>query len=375
MSHAYILPHLPIGHLNLSFLFDIFGQAVGYLSRYDGMISHMSYANVMLSPLLAQEAVLSSKIEGTQSTLDEVYTLEAGETGTDEQTRDVQEILNYREALRYGNKCLRERGITLGLIREIHKILLGSVRGQNKSPGLIRTTQNWIRRRGCTIEEASYVPPSPLTVESYLENWQHHLQTSTEHPLLLAAILHAQFELIHPFNDGNGRIGRLLIPLILTQKGILSRPVFYLSEYFERHRDTYTGLLNQLHRHPGSAWQEWVRFFLQAVQSQARENDRRATAMLRLHTELSQRVREITNSPYGGPLLDAIFESPVFTKSYICKRIDGPAVSSLQRMIDLLTKEGILTVKSQARGRRPAFYQLREVILIAEGNPIRYWQY
>lgn len=375
MSQAYLLPHLPIGHLDRGALFETFGKAVGVLSHYDGMICHMPYANVMLSPLMAQEAVLSSKIEGTQSTLDDVYTMEAGEEGTDTQTRDLQEIRNYREALRYGSKCLAERGITLGLIRELHAILLDSVRGKDKTPGQIRTSQNWIGHRGCSLAEASYVPPAPLAVESYLENWLEHLQRSTEHPLLQAAILHAQFELIHPFNDGNGRIGRLLIPLILTQKQTLCRPVFYLSEYFEQHREDYTGLLNQLHRTPETAWQEWVLFFLEAVHVQAQENDRRAAAMLRLHTELKERVRSITHSPYGVPLLDAVFESPVFTKSYICRRVDGPGASSLQRMVDALTKEGILTIKSPGSGRRPTFYQLREVIQIAEGKPIRYWEY
>lgn len=374
MNTAYILPYLPIANLDKSALFQVFGEAVSAISRYDGMIYNMPYANVLLSPLMAQEAVLSSKIEGTQSTLDEVYALEAGEAGTEAQERDVQEIKNYREALRYANLNVKDRGITLGLIKEIHSILLNSVRGKDKTPGLIRTTQNWIGSRGCTIENASYVPPSPIAVEGYLENWLEYMACRDEHPLISAAILHAQFELIHPFNDGNGRVGRLLIPLVFTNKNILCRPAFYLSEYFEQHRDEYTSRLNNLHKNPES-WQLWVQFFLEAVRVQAMENNRRANAMVKLHADLKTDVRKITNSPYGVPLLDAIFETPIFTKSYMCRRIPDLTSSSLQRMVDLLVKNDIITVKSPAKGRSPAFYQLAEVTKVAEGKPIRYWDY
>ena len=374
MNSSFVLPYLPIPELNRNNLFQTFGDAVSSICRYDGMIYNMPYANVLLSPLMAQEAVLSSKIEGTQSTLDEVYSLEAGEAGTEEQERDVQEIINYREALRYANLNVYDRGLTIGLIKEIHAILLDSVRGKDKTPGLIRTTQNWIGSRGCSIEEASYVPPSPVAVESYLENWLEYLSADNEHPIIKAGILHAQFELIHPFNDGNGRVGRLLIPLILTCKHTLCRPAFYLSEYFERHRNQYTNHLNSLHQ-TQEAWQDWILFFLEAVNVQAKENNRRANAMVKLHTELKTRVRKITNSPYGVPLLDAIFETPIFKKSYMCKRIPELTSSSLQRMVDLLVKEEILTIKSPARGRTPAFYQLAEVTKIAEGKPIRYWEY
>lgn len=374
MKKRNVLPYLPIKALKKEGLFDVFGAATGEIARYDGMIYNMPYANVLLSPLMTQEAVLSSRIEGTQSTLDEVYTLETGEMGTEAQERDVQEIQNYREALRYGNVSVQDRGITLGLIKELHAILLNSVRGQNKTPGLIRTTQNWIGARGCRIEEASYIPPEPAAVEAYLDNWAEYMRAGEEHPLILSGILHAQFELIHPFNDGNGRVGRLLIPLILTQKKVLCRPAFYLSEYFERYRSEYAGHLSRLNDEP-DAWQDWIYFFLKAVAYQACENNRRASAMVKLHTELKSVVRKLTNSPYGVPLLDAIFESPIFTKSYMCKRITELSSSGLQRMVDVLIKEDILTVRRPASGRVPALYQLREVTRIAEGEPIRYWDY
>lgn len=374
MSTSYILPYLPPTPPEKKGLFQVFGDAVSSISRYDGMIFNMSYANVLLSPLMVQEAVLSSKIEGTQTTLDEVYAMEAGEIGNEAQYRDVQEIKNYRDALRYAGSCIHDRGITLGLIKELHAILLNSVRGKDKTPGLVRTTQNWIGARGCRIEEASYVSPSPAVVESYLENWLNYMELGDEHPLILAAILHAQFELIHPFNDGNGRMGRLLIPLILTYKHILCRPAFYLSEYFEKHREEYTGHLNALHQEP-DAWQNWIEFFLKAVHIQAQENNRRANAMVKLHSELKGRVREITKSPYGVLLLDAIFETPIFSKKHMCQRVPQLTASSLQRMVDLLLKDEILSIKSPSKGRTPALYQLAEVTKIAEGQPIQYWEY
>ena len=342
-------------------------MAIAWLAWTDNK-SRMRGAYVLSCTIETRAITHHSPRAATQCATDEIR------KATEAQERDVQEIKNYREALRYANLNVYDRGLTLGLIKEIHAILLDSVRGKDKTPGLIRTTQNWIGARGCSIEEASYVPPSPVAVESYLENWLEYLSTDNEHPIIKAGILHAQFELIHPFNDGNGRVGRLLIPLILTCKHTLCRPAFYLSEYFERYRDLYTKHLNNLHQSQ-DAWQEWILFFLEAVNVQAQENNRRANAMVKLHTELKTKVRKITNSPYGVPLLDAIFETPIFKKTHMCKRIPELTSSSLQRMVDLLVKEEILTIKSPARGRTPAFYQLAEVTKIAEGRPIRSWEY
>ncbi len=206
----------------------------------------MPSGNLLLAPMTTQEAVQSSRIEGAMSTLDDVYETEAGDKAERAvMQEDVNEVLNYRNALEYGTACLAERGITLGLIREMHTMLLDGVRGQGKKPGGIRETQNWIGRRGCTLSEASYVPPAPERLTDYLENWVGYAHAQDLDPLLKAGIQHAQFELIHPFHDGNGRV---FIPLYLTSTGVLDAPNFYLSEYFEQHRDEYTGALNQLHR-------------------------------------------------------------------------------------------------------------------------------
>lgn len=374
MSVSYILPYLPVNTYRIEYLFTAYGKASRSLARLDGMLSEKSYANVLLSPMMTQEAVLSSRIEGTRSTIDEVYSLEAGEEFTEAQKLDVQEILNYREAMRFATHSLSERGLTLGLIKDMHARLLQSVRGQNKRPGLVRDTQNWIGAPGSSIEQATYVPPPPTTVESYLENWIENATSNEVDPLLQSGILHAQFELIHPFHDGNGRVGRLLIPLYLHSKGLLERPVFYLSEYFETHREEYIDSLNALHQDP-TAWEPWLLFFLQAVDEQARENMRRAAAMQRLYKELQTEIPNITKSASCGLLLDAIFETPIFSKPKISACINEVNTATVQRMINSLVDAGILHIRTNGAGRRASTYQLQELSRIAQGLPIERFDY
>lgn len=374
MPPRFQLPHLPVQNLNIALYQKEFGLANRLLARYDGMTSFAAYSDVLLSPLMTQEAVLSSRIEGTQSTIDEVYSQEAGEVADELHQRDVHEILNYRAALRYGTYCLSERGITLGLMKELHAQLLASVRGQQKTPGQIRLTQNWIGSRGCTIEEATYVPPPPETVETYLENWIHTVNSDEQDPLIQVGILHAQFELIHPFLDGNGRVGRLFIPLYLCNKGVLRRPHFFISEYFEEHRNEYTGTLNALSK-SADAWNEWIRFFLRAVAAQAEENIRRSSAMQKLYQMLQEDFRKVINSAFAQPLLEAVFRNPIFTKPQLLEQMKELKPASLQRMVDVLVKADFLQIKRPAAGRKPAIYQLPELTRIAEGKPIRFFDY
>lgn len=376
MGTKFILPVLPVAleQIDMQRLFRLYGDAQRELARFAGLLSGVPYAHILLSPLLMQEAVLSSRIEGTMSTLDEVYETEAGEAATERQKHDVQEILNYREALRYGAHSLSERGLTLGLIREMHAILLESVRGQGKQPGQIRTTQNWIGARNCSIEQASYVPPAPETLDAYLDNWMDYGKTDDLDPLLKSGILHAQFELIHPFNDGNGRIGRLFIPLYLVSTGLLEYPNFYLSEYLERHRDEYTGSLNRLHFNE-AAWTDWLEFYLKAVVAQARENSRRAVAIKRLHAELMDEFCKVTNSSLAPKLLDAVFMTPIFTRPQLCGSDAELNASSVQRMVEALVKHGTIKVKRQGAGRKPTVYHLEELNLLATGLPISRFSY
>src|SRR5690554_3520177 len=273
----------------------------------------------MLSPLTQQEAVLSSKIEGTQATVEEVLEREAGQKFDDQKNEDINEILNYRKALRLSQDYLKDgRPITLSLLLQLHGILLDSVRGQHKSPGQFRKEQNWIGRAGCTIEQATFVPPNPLQLPNYLEHWEHYLQVDDFDVLAQTAIVHAQFELIHPFKDGNGRIGRLLIPLFLYQTKTLSRPMFYLSAYLESHRDVYYDRLRCISAE--GDWDGWIEFFLEAVIVQARSNTEKARAILQLYEEMKRRIEQTTNSPYGLRLLDTIFARAIFSTTDFIER-------------------------------------------------------
>ena len=273
----------------------------------------------MLSPLTTQEAVLSSKIEGTQATVDEVLEQEAGLIKEGEKYKDIQEISNYRLALFQASEHLRGYPIRLGLIREIHKILLNSVRGQNKTPGEFRMDQNWIGKPGCTIEEASFIPPDPVRMHDFLRGWEDYISSNDIDFLLQTAVIHAQFELIHPFKDGNGRIGRILIPLFLFYKKKLSQPMFYLSEYLESHRDEYYQRLRNISEEQD--WNGWIAFFLQAITHQAKENGMRVHAIMGLHENMKNKIHEITHSQYSLYLLDAIFYQPIFKTSDCAARL------------------------------------------------------
>jgi len=229
---------LPVTNLDHSVLIGHVGQANAALAEYSGMLQGIVNPNVMLSPLTRQEAVLSSKIEGTQATVEEVMQHEAGAQFDDEKKADIHEIQNYRRSLITAQDTLADgRSLNLSLILALHGILMDSVRGKDKKPGEFRVTQNWIGSPGCAIEEATFVPPSPLQLIDHLEGWQAYMAVTDFDVLCQTAVVHAQFELLHPFMDGNGRIGRLLIPLFLFTKGRLSSPNFYLSEYLESNRD------------------------------------------------------------------------------------------------------------------------------------------
>ena len=209
---------LPLEGLDYQRLFAVVGDANAELARYDGLLQGVVNPSVMLSPLTNEEAVLSSKIEGTQATIDEVLEQEAGLIKEGKKYNDIQEIINYREALRSAHHYLGERPITLSLVRELHKVLLNTVRGQDKTPGEFRKDQNWIGNYGYPIEQAAFVPPNPLQLQDHLEAWQTYMESTDIDLLLQTAVVHAQFELLHPFKDGNGRIGRILIPLFLFSK-------------------------------------------------------------------------------------------------------------------------------------------------------------
>ncbi len=260
---TYVPNALPLTDLDYRRLLPLVGQANSALARYDGLLQGIPNPAVMLSPLTTKEAVLSSRIEGTQATMDEVLEQEAGLLKEGEKFQDIQEISNYRQALFAAREYLKDYPIRLPFVRELHRILMNSVRGQDKTPGEFRRDQNWVGPYGCAIEQASFVPPNPMQLPVYLQAWEQYLDSDDIDFLLQSAVVHGQFELLHPFKDGNGRIGRILIPLYLNQKRVLSQPMFYLSEYLESHRDEYYARLKGISAE--GDWNGWIAFFLQAV--------------------------------------------------------------------------------------------------------------
>jgi Fic family protein len=363
----YLPESLPVKDLDAARLIGLVGKANAALARYDGLLQGIVNPTILLSPLTTQEAVLSSRIEGTQATLDEVLELEAGSAFDESKTRDIQEIVNYREALILAGEVVAERPITLSLVRQIHRTLMKSVRGRDKKPGEFRKEQNWIGPYGCTLEEATYVPPGPLQLTDHLEKWIAYLNTADFDPLVQTAIVHAQFELIHPFMDGNGRIGRLLIPLLLYRKQMLSHPMFYLSAFLEANRNEYYSRLRSVSQ--DRDWNGWVEFFLRAVHDQALDNTAKAKEMLRLYETMKARITEITHSRFALQVLDTLFDRPIFqTGDFISKT--GIAKPTAMTLLSRLRGAGVLKPIRESAGSRPAILAFHELLEIAEGRKI-----
>jgi len=367
----YVPDTLPLTDLDYRLLLPLVGQANAALARYDGLLQGIPNPAVMLSPLTTQEAVLSPKIEGTQATVDEVLEQEAGLLKEGEKFKDIQEISNYRQALYSAREYLQDYPIRLSFVRELHRILLNSVRGQDKTPGEFRKDQNWIGRYGCTMEQATFVPPNPMQLPDYLQDWEQYLDSDDVDFLLQTAVVHAQFELLHPFKDGNGRIGRILIPLFLYQKKALSQPMFYLSEYLESHRDEYYTRLKAISAE--GDWNGWIAFFLQAVAVQAQQNSQRVVAMKSLYEDMKQKIHEITRSQYTVHLLDAIFSKPIFRTSDLAEQLNREFGIHEKTALALLRqlREGDILLELQASsGRRPATLCFPRLINLAEGREV-----
>jgi Fic family protein len=353
--------------LNWENLVSLIGQANADLARYDGFLHGIINPEIMLSPLTLQEAVLSSRIEGTQASLSEVLQHEAGERFEENKERDIQEIINYREALAFAEQQLNKRPLSLNLIKQMHAMLLDSVRGHNKARGEFRHIQNWIGPPGCTIEKATYVPPDPSQLMRYLDTWEKYMHVDEKDKLVQLAIIHAQFEIIHPFLDGNGRIGRILIPLFLFEKGLLSRPMFYLSGCLEAKRDQYYESLRKITSK--GIWQKWIEFFLQSVIDQAKENTRKATRIQSLYDAMKQKVVEATRSQYALATLDTLFKRPIF-KSADFTELSGTSKRTATTILSQLESKKIIIQMRKSVGRRPAVYGFTSLIDIVEDNRI-----
>ncbi len=308
-------------------------------------------------------------MEGTQATLGDVLKFEAGAEVVEESKRqDIQEIINYRRALHTAEEELKKRPFNLNLLLQLHSILLDSVRGRNKARGQFRMEQNWIGPPSSTIEEARFVPPAPLFLKGHLDNWEKYYHGEERDPLVQLAIVHAQFEIIHPFLDGNGRLGRILVPLFLHEKQLLSRPMFYISSYLEANRDEYVDRLRDLGR--PKSWDRWIDFFLRAVTEQAKANAATARAIIELYERLKTKLIELTHSRYAVPLLDHLFDQPIFQSGQLTRHKQMPTVQTVMQMLRRLRKAGILKTVRKSRGRRAEIFAFVELLNLCEGKKV-----
>jgi len=365
MMEPYIPRLLPLNDIDWVRHIELIGKANRALAKYDGILRGIINQDVLLSPLTTQEAVLSSKIEGTTVTLKDVleYNGDVKRDFDSKQTKEIIEVENYRKAMNRAIELTRYHPLSIDTIRELHLILLTEARGQNTEPGKIRTTQNYIGHNGATIETVTFIPPKPEDVQPALINWESYLRMEEKDPLVQLAILKAQFELIHPFLDGNGRIGRMLVPLILYYKKILSSPLFYISAYFEGHQLNYYTRLNAISKE--NDWDGWISFFLQATFEQAENNCEKATEILQLYNVMKQKINDTLKSKYSIQVLDFLFSCHTFTSTKFIKEIQIPKQSAV-KIIDQLEKQEIIIVHEKGKGQTPNSYRFERLLQITE---------
>lgn len=353
-------PALPVTDLDWRRLLPLAGKANAALARYDGMLQALPNPAVLLSPVTANEAVLSSRIEGTQATLEEVLQQDAGIEQAESRHADIEEISNYRAAMRDAEQALVHRPLSLSLIKGVHQRLMQGVRGSEKTPGEFRIDQNWIGRNGSRMEQARFIPPNPLVLPQALDTWASYLASEDEDPVLQVAIAHAQFEILHPFKDGNGRIGRMLIPLLLFQRKTLSRPMFYLSEYLETHRDQYyDGLLAIT---DNGNWQGWIEFFLNAIILQADANLVKVKQILELYDKLKLRFIGATHSQFAVPSLDAFFMRPILNATDFSRLAGIENRVTANGILSQIKQDKLIIRIRESSGRSPAVFALPDLI-------------
>lgn len=317
------------------------------LSELSGLGRTLPNPDLLIGPYLRREAVLSSRIEGTRATLADLFLHEATDLASQRNTSDLQEVGNYVVALKYGIDRLGQLPLSLRLVRELHEILMKGVRGGHATPGEFRRSQNWIGPAGSTLATALYVPPPPDEMRTALNDWEHFLHERDVLPdLIQCALIHEQFEAIHPFLDGNGRVGRLLITLFLLERGRLSQPLLYLSTFFEAYRDDYYELLQGV-RTRGD-WTSWLRFFLKGVTDTAREAASQTTKLLELRETFHAIFRD---KPRARVLLDELFANPFITVARAAEILEVSNPTARQT-IELLRDRGMLEEISGRNWRR-----------------------
>lgn len=345
-------------------------RALGELA---GRGKELENPRLFIRPFLRTEAVVSSRIEGTQADLEDLYAFEveqkSGKESKETEGRksrrgDTKEVHNYVTALEYGLERLDEIPVIVRLLRELHRRLLSGVRGERQRPGEFRNSQNWIGPEGRSIEEARFVPPPPAKVEDLMANLEEYVNTADDYPpLIRLALIHYQFETIHPFRDGNGRIGRLLITLLIVHWKLLPLPLLTLSAYFERHRDEYMDRLLAVSR--DGDWSGWVRFFLEGVKVQSEEANQTARRLSKLKADWRETIQsQPRSSALQLALVDHLFQQPMFSIPQAAELL-GVSYQSAKNNVERLEEEGIL---NQVPDTYPQLYAATEILMELSRN-------
>ena len=358
--HAFVPMPLPPALAYSPPLVRLLSAADAALSELSGLGSVLPNPHLLIAPYVRREAVLSSRIEGTHASLSDLLADEANQPGS-VSPDDVREVRNYVAALDHGIERLQSLPLSLRLVRELHQHLMHGVRGDRATPGEFRRSQNWIGPPGSTLSNARYVPPPVQEMQEALAAWEDFLHQHGELPeLVQCALMHEHFEAIHPFLDGNGRVGRLLITLFLIERGRLSQPLLYLSEYIERHRDDYYRGLMRVRTH--GDWIGWLHYFLAGVEWSARRAIRQARQLLALRARLQQ---QLASTPRALALIDPLFENPYVDAARV-KRLLGISDPTARKLLAELEAAGIVR---ETTGRSWGRQYLAAGVLAALDDP------
>jgi Fic family protein len=337
-------------------------QAVG---RLDGVIQTVPNPDFFVYMYIRREAVLSSQIEGTQSTLEDLLAVELEPRPAWRRLpQDVDEVVRYVHAMNYGLNRLSDLPLSLRLIREIHRELLSDGRGSHRLPGEFRESQNWIGPENASLAEATFVPPPVYEMSQALDNFERFLHQDELPALIHAGLAHAQFETIHPFLDGNGRVGRLLITFLLVFRGVLHRPLLYLSVYLKRNRAEYYDRLMAI-RNSGD-WESWLRFFLTGVAQTAEEATATARAILELREEHRHRIQEQTAGVNSLRLLDLLFARPLVHVNLVKDSL-GIAFVTANKLVEQL--EGLGVVEEITGRKRDRIFSYTPYVALFQDEP------
>lgn len=361
-SVSYHYDKFPPKNLNYTRFIKELIQATDAIARYDQMLKTIHNSEILLAPLRNQEAVISSRMEGTVSTMDEILKFEADENERSSQNQytrsEVFETILYQRALINAQKAMQDGyKFSKSMIRTIHQQLLSYGRGALKSPGQFKNEQNYLADK--FKKNILFVPISPEKLDDGLDLLFNYIEES-DHPILIkTAIMHLEFEALHPFQDGNGRIGRMLITLLLWSSGVISAPHFYISGYLEENKDLYIDTMRNVSE--TGDWERWCGFFLKAVEIQAMRNLEIAEQIKELYEEMKGRFSEILSSKWSVNALDYVFTNPVFRNNKFTSNsgIPGPTAARFTR---LLLENGIIITKEESSGRRPALYSFEPLM-------------